>query len=385
MKLVLKLILGIVLGTLMGLFLPAQFVRALITVKALFSSFLTFVIPFIILLYIAHGIAGLGHKTGRILGATVGITYLSTICAGMLAVIMGRVFIPLFTSALAKAPAEGVDLSPLLNLDIEPVMSVMTALVTAFVFGVGISKTHSNTLEQALNEGKNIMDALLNKVIVPFLPYYVGCIFADIASNGTVFTTLKSFVFVLGLAISLHWIWLGVLYVLAGMISGRNPFVMLKNMLPAYFTAAGTMSSTATIPVTLRSVKNNGIHSDVAEFGVPLCATIHISGSVITITTCAIAVMLLSPEVPLPSFHDMLPFIFMLGVIMVAAPGVPGGGIMASLGLLTTMLGFNETAIGLMIALYIAQDSLGTAANVTGDGAILAVIDEWFYQAPESD
>jgi len=239
------------------------------------------------------------------------------------------------------------------------------------------AKAHSHTLEKAAHEGKQIMDMLLGKIIVPFLPYYVACIFAQMAAGGTVFETLKTFVFVLGLSISIHWLWLFTQYGLAGVITHRNPLKLLKNMLPAYVTAAGTMSSTATIPVTLRSVKSNNVSHRVADFGVPLCATIHISGSVITITTCAIAVMLLSSNLPAPTLAEMLPFIFMLGFIMIAAPGIPGGGVMASLGLLTTMLGFDETAVGLMIALYVAQDSLGTAANVTGDGAILQIIDKW--------
>lgn len=375
MKLVLKLLIGIVLGTLLGLYLPTGLIRLLVTVQAIFGSFIGFAIPFIILFYITHGIAGLGHQSGRIVSLTVAMTYLFTISAGLLAFVVGAEVLP-FVARKALVVSEGLDLSPYVNLDINPVMSVISALVMAFVFGLGISKTHSHTLEKAVHEGKLIMDMLLTKVIVPFLPYYVACIFANMAASGTVFETLKTFVFVLGLAISLHWLWLFIQYGLAGFVSHRNPLVLLKNMLPAYVTAAGTMSSTATIPVTLRSVKNNKVSTNVADFGVPLCATIHISGSVITITTCSIAVMLLSNNLPAPTLSEMLPFILMLGVIMIAAPGIPGGGVMASLGLLTTMLGFDETAVGLMIALYVAQDSLGTAANVTGDGAILQIIDK---------
>jgi Na+/H+-dicarboxylate symporter len=260
-------------------------------------------------------------------------------------------------------------------------MSVVTALAMAFIFGIGIGKSHAITLDKITFEGKQIMDLLLSSIIIPLLPIYIACIFASMAAQGTVFETIKTFVFVLGLALCVHWLWLLVLYAIAGLVAHRNPFVLIKNMLPAYLTAAGTMSSTATIPMTLRSVKNNQVSNPVADFGVPLCATIHISGSVITITTCSLAVMMLSPQLTLPAFPQMLQFVLMLGLIMIAAPGIPGGGVMASLGILASMLGFDEAALGLMIALYIAQDSLGTAANVTGDGAILVMIDKWMKRA----
>ncbi len=381
MKLVFKLLLGILIGALLGHFLPDSFVRVLVTFKVLFGGFLVFVIPFIILLYITSGIAGLGHNSGRALGMTVGLTYVSTILAGLLALTVSREAVPSITSHFSHLSDPVSTLLPYVNLQIEPVMSVLSALLAAFIFGIGISKTKAVTLEKIVNDGKNIMDALLAKVIVPALPYYVATIFATMAGEGQVIDTLSTFVFVLALAVTLHWVWLFVEYAAAGIITRRNPLALLKNMLPAYVTAAGTMSSTATIPVTLRSVKNNGVSDDVAHFGVPLCATIHITGSIITLTSCAVAVMLIMPNMALPSFVDMLPFIFMLGIIMVAAPGVPGGGVIAALGLLTSMLGFDDTAIGLMIALYVAQDSLGTAANVTGDGAILAIVNKWLPRA----
>lgn len=379
MKLVLRLLFGIILGTLMGLYLPTNLVRVLLTVQTFFGAFIGFVIPFIILLYITHGIAGLGHKSGKILGITICLTYLSTIGAGLVAYLIGSELIPLFAHKPLSL-SDSAALTPYFALSIDPPMSVVTALMMAFIFGIGIGKSHAITLEKAAFEGKQIMDLLLGKVIVPLLPVYIACIFATMAANGTVFETLKTFIMVLGLAMCLHWIWLLVLYISAGLVAHRNPFELLLNMLPAYFTAAGTMSSTATIPVTLRAVKSNHVSNAVADFGVPLCATIHISGSVITITTCSIAVMMLSPNLAIPAIPQMLEFILVLGLIMIAAPGIPGGGVMASLGILASMLGFDQTALGLMIALYIAQDSLGTAANVTGDGAILVMIDKWMQK-----
>ncbi len=380
MKLVLRLLLGIVLGTLIGLYFPTSMVRVLLTVQELFGNFIGFAIPFIILLYITHGIAGLGHKSGRILGITVGLTYASTIGAGLVAYGIGSQIVPLFTHKV-MAVSTNAELLPYFTLSIPPLMSVVTALAMAFIFGIGIGKSHAITLDKITFEGKQIMDLLLSSIIIPLLPIYIACIFASMAAQGTVFETIKTFVFVLGLALCVHWLWLLVLYAIAGLVAHRNPFVLIKNMLPAYLTAAGTMSSTATIPMTLRSVKNNQVSNPVADFGVPLCATIHISGSVITITTCSLAVMMLSPQLTLPAFPQMLQFVLMLGLIMIAAPGIPGGGVMASLGILASMLGFDEAALGLMIALYIAQDSLGTAANVTGDGAILVMIDKWMKRA----
>ena len=375
MKLVLKLIAGIIIGIILGLISPEFVIRVLLSIKAIFGSFIGFIIPFIILFFIASGVAGLGKKSGRLVGTTVGIAYLSTVLAGLVAFIIAITVIP-FTSPEQSPIAEGSSFEPFLQLEIAPLMGVITALVTAFIFGIGIAKTESQMLKTIFDEGKKIIDLVIAKIIIPFLPIYIASIFAELAAEGTVFDTLKVFGVVLLLAIATHWVWIIIQYVSAGAYSGKNPFTLIKNMLPAYFTAIGTMSSAATIPVTLRSAKKNKVKDEVADFGVPLCATIHLSGSVITIVFCAVAVMMLTPDLAQPTFATMLPVIFMLGLIMVAAPGVPGGAIMAALGILTTMLGFGEAAMGLMIALYMAQDSFGTAANVTGDGAINVVIDK---------
>ena len=211
----------------------------------------------------------------------------------------------------------------------------------------------------------------------PVLPFYIASIFAELTADGTVFDTLKAFGLVLVMAVIVHWLWLIILYLAAGGMTGKNPFTALKNMLPAYFTGLGTMSSAATIPVTVRQTKENKVSEGIADSAVPLCATIHLSGSTITLTMCSVAVMVLSNHLSMPTFGMMLPFILMLGIIMIAAPGVPGGAVMAALGLLGTMLGFDETALGLMIGLYMAQDSFGTAANVTGDGAIALMVDKF--------
>ncbi|MFC0558344.1 dicarboxylate/amino acid:cation symporter [Halalkalibacter alkalisediminis] len=376
MNLIVKLIIGIIAGIILGLFGPEFFIRVLITLKVLFGSFIGFIIPFIILFFIASGVAGLGKGSGRLVGMTVGTAYVSTIIAGLFAFILATMILPALTTE-STSVTEGSALEPFLTIEIAPLMGVVTALLTAFVFGIGIAKTNGEWLKKFFDEGKAIIELVIAKIIIPFLPVYIAGIFAGMASEGTVFGTLKVFGVVLLLAIVTHWVWLLIQYSVAGMISRKNPFMLLKNMLPAYFTAIGTMSSAATIPVTLKSVKRNDVKEDIANFGVPLCATIHLSGSVITIVMCAMAVIMLSPEMTQPSVTQMLPVIFMLGLIMVAAPGVPGGAIMAALGVLTSMLGFNEAAIGLMIALYMAQDSFGTATNVTGDGAVNVIINHW--------
>ncbi|MDV2883545.1 dicarboxylate/amino acid:cation symporter [Alkalihalophilus pseudofirmus] len=376
MKLLGKLLIGIILGIIIGLAAPEWVVRVLVTFKTLFGSFITFIVPFIILFFIASGVAGLGKRSGKLVGSTVGLAYVSTVLAGLLAFTVASFIIPMLTTP-SEAVEEAGGLEPFLSFEIEPLMGIVTALVMAFVFGIGVSKTGSEKIKAFFDEGRDIIELVIAAIVIPLLPFYIAGIFSELAYEGTVFETLSLFAVVLILAISLHLVWLVIQYSTAGALRKQNPFKLLANMAPAYATAIGTMSSAATIPVTLQSVKKNNVKENIANFGVPLCATIHLSGSVITIVTCAMAVMMITPELAAPTLANMLPVIFMLGLIMVAAPGVPGGAIMAALGVLTSMLGFSEAAIGLMIALYMAQDSFGTATNVTGDGAINLIIDKF--------
>lgn len=372
MKLILKLVAGIVLGSIVGLFAPDVLTRLLLTFKSLFGELLFFVIPLLILFFITSGIAALPKKSGKLLGRTLGVAYLSTIVAGIGAFMVARLVVPMLTAENNQV-TEAVSsngLLPFITMDIPPLFSVMTALVLAFILGLGISAIKGNTLKTASDEGRDIIERLLVKVIIPLLPVYIAGVFAEMAASGTVFETLKTFGVILILAVVLHWVYLTSMFVLAGIKAGKSPVKLIKNMLPAYFTALGTMSSAATIPVTLQSVKKNGVNDDIANFTVPLCATTHLAGSTITIVSCTVAVMVLHSSLAIPSFATMLPFILTLGVVMLAAPGVPGGAVMSAVGLLGSMLGFGDTAIALMIALYMAQDSFGTACNVTGDGAI---------------
>ncbi|KPH90816.1 sodium:glutamate symporter [Pseudoalteromonas undina] len=377
MKLILKLIAGIVAGILVGLYIPLTGVELLYTVKELIGQLISFTIPLIILFFIASGIAGLPKGSGHLLGKTVGFAYGSTIIAGTLAFLLVTAVIPFLSGGISFEAEAVTEVGSFIDLEIPPLMGVMTALVTAFVFGIGMSQLGLDTLKTVSDQGRDIIDGLLSKVIIPALPFYIAGVFAEMTVAGTVVDTLQAFGVVLIAALVMHWLWLSVLYIISGLLLKRNPIELIKNMLPAYFTALGTMSSAATIPVSLQSSKANNVKEDVANFTVPLCATIHLSGSTITIVTCAMAVMFLSPSMEVPSLMAMLPFIMMLGVVMIAAPGAPGGAVMSALGLLTSMLGFNEGAVALMIALYLAQDSFGTACNVTGDGIIALWVDRF--------
>lgn len=385
MKLIARLLAGIVLGLLIGLLAPRPVTELLVTVQSLLGELLFFVIPLLILFFIASGIAGLPRDSGRLLGRALGGAYLSTVTAGTLAFLVAALVIPALTGATdAGAAAEAGEIEPWLTVEVPPVFGVMTALVLAFLFGIGISATGATTLQTMADQGKAVIQWLLERVIIPLLPLYIGGVFAELAAVGAVFDTLRAFGVVLLLAVVMHWVWISLLYVGAGLRSGRAPLTLLRTMLPAYFTAVGTMSSAVTIPVTLLSTKRNGVREAVADFAIPLFATVHLAGSTITIVSCAVAVMVIQDGLTVPSLPTMLPFILMLGLVMLAAPGVPGGAVLSAVGLLGDMLGFGEAAVALMIALYMAQDSLGTACNVTCDGAIALLIDDAAIQAQEA-
>lgn len=378
MNLVVKLIAGIIAGIVFGLYLPDVFVQLLLTAQTVIGQLIKFTIPLIILFYIASGIASLPQGSGSLLGKTVGLAYGSTVVAGTLAYLIASNILPgLVGGNEIEAAIEGEKLTGFIELTIPPVLGVMSALALAFILGIGISAINATQLRAGINEARDIVDVLLSKVIIPALPFYIAGVFAEMTIDGTVFSTLKTFGVVLLLAIIMHWLWITVLYVGSAVAMGKSPLSLLKNMLPAYFTALGTMSSAATIPVSLKATKANNVRDGIANFTVPLCASIHLSGSTITIVTCASAVMILSPDLALPGLGGMLGFIFMLGVTMIAAPGAPGGAVMSALGLLASMLGFTDAALALMIALYLAQDSFGTACNVTGDGAIALWVDKF--------
>ena len=380
MKLIIRLIAGILVGITVGSLYYAfggtffeLLARLFVTGEAILGAIIFFTIPFIILFFIASGISRITGGSGKVVGATLGVAYISTIGAGLLAYFVAILVMPLITDG-GSVPEEGTELTPFFEFDIPPIMDILSALVLAFAIGIVITVTKTETMRKWVDDGKVITEYVIEKVIINILPFYIAGVFA---ATGTVFDTLAVFGVVLLVALLLHWVWITIQYIIAGMAIGKNPFVMIKTMLPAYFTALGTMSSAATIPVTLKRVKENGVRNRIADFVVPLCANIHLSGSTITIVSCSIAVMTVLPDYSMPGFFEILGTILLLGIVMIAAPGVPGGAIMAASGVLMANLGFNEAAVAFMIALYMAQDSFGTATNITGDGAVAAIIDAY--------
>ncbi|WP_065218916.1 MULTISPECIES: dicarboxylate/amino acid:cation symporter [Butyricimonas] len=372
-----KIIVAIILGIVCGLFFPDWLVRIFLTVNGLFSNFLGFIIPLLILGLVAPGIADLGKGAGRLLLITALLAYGFTLFSGFFTYFACELSYPwLLGDAGALHPIEAsaaVPLAPYFTVMMPPLMDVMTSLVLAFTLGLGMSVINGATLKGAMEDFKDIINKVIVTVIIPLLPLYIFGIFLNISGSGQVSGVLGVFVKIIVVIFFLTIVLLFIQFFIAGFVSKKNPLRLFRNMLPAYMTALGTQSSAATIPVTLEQTIKNGVNRELAAFVIPLCATIHLSGSTMKIVACAMAIMLMS-GMPI-SFGMMAGFIFMLGIAMVAAPGVPGGAIMAALGLLQSMLGFDETAQGLMIALYIAMDSFGTACNVTGDGAIAVIMD----------
>ncbi|WP_338752854.1 dicarboxylate/amino acid:cation symporter [Bacillus sp. FJAT-52991] len=372
-----KIILAIAAGIIAGTLAPDWFIRVFATFNGLFGNFLNFVIPLIIIGFIAPGIGAIGKGAGKLLGMTTAIAYLSTIGAGLLAFFTAQTVYPMMlTNQASQAfsdPSKAL-LEGYFVVEMPPIMDIMTALLLAFLLGLGIAAIKGNTLAHAMNEFRSIVELIIEKAIIPLLPIHIFGIFANMTQGGQVSAIMSVFAKVFIMIIILHIIYLFVQYSIAGTLRKQNPFKMVKTMAPAYFTALGTQSSASAIPVTLERSKKIGVKEQIADFSVPLLATIHLSGSTITLVSCAMAVMLIQGQTY--TFSTMLPFILMLGITMIAAPGVPGGAVMAATGLLGSMLGFDSTMISLMIALYLAQDSFGTACNVTGDGAITAIVDK---------
>jgi len=377
-RLIIAIIAGILIGWLSKYFNMPVLVRLGATFNNIFGNFLNFAIPLIIIGFVTAGIAELGEGAGKTLGITVVVAYASTLIAGTFAYFVDTSFFPMFLKAgsivfeNAANPEEALQ-KALFTVNMPPLMDVMTALLVAFVFGIGIAVTRSSALKKGFIEVQAIIEMLVADLIIPLLPFHVLGIFANMTYAGTVVKIMSVFMRVFVIILIMHCAILLFQYTVAGLKAGKNPLKLMKNMIPAYLTAIGTQSSAATIPVTVGCTKNNGVSDKIAEFVCPLCATIHLSGSTITLTSCAIAMMMLN-GMPV-TFGQMFPFIMMLGIIMVAAPGVPGGAVMSALGILASMLHFNESMLSLMIALYIAQDSFGTACNCTGDGAIAVFID----------
>ena len=370
-----KILIAIALGVGLGLIAPAWMVRIFLTFNGIFSQFLGFAIPLIIVGLVAPAISDIGKTAGKMLLITVGIAYGSTVFAGIVSYLTGATLFPgmIQSGAALQEVASAAELAPYFTVTIPPLMNIMTALILAFTLGLGLAALESHTLKDAIHDFEQVIIKTIKSAIIPLLPLYIFGIFLNMTHVGQVFSILTVFIKIIGIIFLIH---LGILilqFTIAGGFAKKNPFKLLWTMMPAYFTALGTQSSAATIPVTLEQTRKNGVSEEVAGFTIPLCATIHMSGSTLKIVACALALMIMQ-GMPY-DFGMFFGFICMLGITMVAAPGVPGGAIMASLGLLQSMLGFGQEAQALMIALYIAMDSFGTACNVTGDGAIALIVD----------
>ena len=376
-SLLFKVFCGIVIGIVIGIFNIEWLNRLLLTFKGLFGNFLGFTIPLIMMGLIMPAISDLGKNSGKLLLITVAIAYAFTLFSGFSTYFVSDALFPsLLQGEQLKVLEEqqASTLTPYFSLDMPPITSVMTALVFSFIVGIGLSFREESTLNSVVKEFGDIVKWLITKAIIPVLPYCILAIFAEITFSGQVVSIISVFFKLIIILFIMHIVLLLIQYVIAGGIAGRNPFKALLTMLPAYATALGTSSSAATIPVSLRQALKMNISQRIAGFVIPLCATIHLSGSTMKITACALALMMLQ-GMPY-NFELFAGFILMLSVIMVAAPGVPGGAIMAALGILNSILGFDEKLQGLMVALYIAMDSFGTACNVTGDGAVALIIDK---------
>ncbi|MCD8044178.1 MAG: dicarboxylate/amino acid:cation symporter [Tannerellaceae bacterium] len=373
-----KVVIAIAAGVVLGQFLPIPVARIFVTFNSLFGNFLSFTIPLIIVGLVTPAIGDLGKGAGRLLAITAGIAYCSTLFSGFFTFIGSSIVFPQILPPTSELPVmdnpEEFMLAPYFVVGMPPLMDVMTALLLSFIVGLGISHISGTALRKVFTDFKDIITRVIELVIIPLLPLHIFGIFLNMAVSGHVMGIIGLFMKVIVVIFILHILLLLIQFLIAGTISKKNPFRLLRTMLPAYATALGTQSSAATIPVTLRQTLLNGVREPIAVFVIPLCATIHLAGSTMKIVACAMAIMYMAGEPVLIS--QFAGFIAMLGVAMVAAPGVPGGAIMAALGVLHSMLGFNETLQALMIALYIAMDSFGTACNVTGDGAIAVIVDK---------
>lgn len=376
-----RIILAIVLGIGVGQFAPDAVARIMNTFCGVFSSLLGFIIPLIIVGLVAPAIARVGGVAGRMLVITTLLAYGFSVMSGLFSYGVSQGIFPhlLEGLSLSALSVEGKTLAPYFTIAIPPVMDVMTALVLAFMLGLGIATSGAEVLRKGCEEFETIVTRTISAVIIPLLPPYIFGLFLDMACSGKVGVVLDAFIKVIAVIFLLTLTLLLLQYTIAGLVTRRNPLRLLWTMLPAYFTALGTSSSAATIPVTLQRAKAAGVSEGVAGFVIPLCATIHLSGSMAKITACTLALMMLY-GMPI-DFVNILGFILMLAITMVAAPGVPGGAIMAALGVLSSIIGFDEQQQAMMVTLYIAMDSFGTACNVTGDATIALIVDKIYKRA----
>lgn len=367
------LVLAVIAGVGLGLVANEAIIKIIMPIKHVIGQFIFFCVPLIIIGFITPSITSLKENAGKLLRDVLIIAYLSSLGAALFSMVAGYIIIPGLNivsdvSGLTELP------EMLLELNIPAVMPVMTALVLSIVMGLTIVWTKSDTLDKIFNELNAVVLDVVTKMIIPILPLFVLTTFAQLAYEGSITEQAPVFLKVILIVIVGHFIWLAILYAIGGIISKKNPKEVYRHYAPAYLTAVGTMSSAATLPVALESARKSSVlDKDILEFSVPICSTIHLCGSVLTEV---FFVMTVSQVLygQLPALHDMLVFVVLLGIFAIGAPGVPGGTVMASLGLITGVLGFDETGIALMLTIFALQDSFGTACNIVGDGAITLML-----------
>ena len=372
-----KIIVAIVLGILCSLFFPIWAARIFETFNSIFSNFLGMFIPLLIIGLVAPAIADLGKGAGRLLLITALLAYLSTCLTGFVSFFAcSWTFPSLIGNSIGAFDGYDADttITPYFTIVMPAFINVVTALVVAFILGLGCAALPQQPLKKALDDFRSIIMLTISKFIIPLLPVVIYGIFLKMGVEGQVVSVMGMFIKIVVVILVLHVSVLICQFLIAGAVSGKNPFKALVTMLPAYATALGTQSSAATIPVTLDCTKKLGVSPDVAGFTVPLCATIHMPCSILKIVACSFAVSYATGSAV--DFSTYAGFIMMLGITMVAAPGVPGGAIMAALGIISSMLGFDTNMQGLIVAIYIALDCFGTAGNVTGDGAMSLIVDK---------
>lgn len=381
-----KLIIAIALGIIVGLNFPPIFTQIFVTFSSIFGKFLGFFIPLMIIGFVTKGIADLSEGAGKLLGATVLLAYISTLVGGSLSYFMSKSIFPSFISVemaeqIQKATSNNLD--AIFTIPLNPVMDVTCALVLAFMMGLCVSilrqKGTGDGFYKLINEFNEIVIMVLEGVVIPLLPFFIFGNFANMAYSGSVFAILQLFIKVFACIICLHIIYIFLLFCIAGTISHRNPFKSLKKAMPAYLTAIGTQSSAATIPVNIECNKKIGVSKQIRDFTIPLCATVHLPGSMITLTAC-IFTLLSMYNMP-HSYGLMIRFIAVLGIAMVAAPGAPGGAVMSALPFIPMVgIATDSPLASILISLYLTQDSFGTAANVTGDNAISMIVEQIYYK-----
>jgi len=368
-----RLLVAVVVGILVGLVVNPTVMQVVLTAKNLMGSLISFCVPLIVIGFIAPSITRMRSNASKMLGLALILAYTSSVCAALFSMAAGYVIIP---GLSVETAAEGLRELPalLFNLEIAPIMSVMSALVFSVLVGLAATWTHARGIAQILEEFQQVVLAVVTRVIIPILPFFIGCTFCGLAYEGSITKQLPIFLVVILIVMVGHYIWLAILYGLAGLYSGSNPWEVLKHYGPAYLTAVGTMSSAATLAVALDCAhKSSVLRKDLADFGIPLFANIHLCGSVLTEVFFVMTVSKVLYD-KLPSLGTMVLFCVLLGVFAVGAPGVPGGTVMASLGLIISVVGFDNTGTGLMMTIFALQDSFGTACNVTGDGALTLML-----------